>query len=273
MSEDLIMFDRDTHVLKRNRAALHFPNDNAIIYNAANNLISRLDELKVDFSSILVIGYNSVVAKLLKKFLNVKLVVQTDIAEKMIKKAITEDALEDKQSLKIIADEEWLPFSEKSFDVIIDFFTLHWINDLPGALLQIKRTLKPNGFFFASFFGGETLMELKQSIAEAEKKIESKITKRVSPFVDIRQAGSLLQRAGFSNPVVDKDNFAIKFHSVNDLMQTIRRIGETNTLNKRKTTFTRKETFYELEKIYKKNFMSNDNQINATIEILNITAW
>ena len=273
MSEDLVIFNRDAHILKRNRAALRFPNDNTMIYNAANNLVSRLNELKVNFSSILIIGYNSTVAKLLKKFLNVELVVQIDIADQMIKKAIKEDALEEQQSLKIVADEEWLPFSEKSFDIIINFFTLHWINDLPGTLLQIKKALKPNGFFFASFFGGETLMELRQSAAEAENKIENKITKRVPPFVNIQQAGSLLQRAGFSNPIIDKDNFIIKFRSVNDLMHAIRRIGETNILNKRKANFTRRETFCELEKIYKKNFASNNNEIVATIEILNITVW
>ena len=117
------------------------------------------------------------------------------------------------------------------------------------------------------------MIELRKSITEAENKIENRITKRVPPFINIQQAGALLQRAGFTSPVIDRDSFVSKFQNVNSLMQTIRKIGETNILSERKSNFTRKETFLELEKIYKRNFGSSANEINATIEILNVTAW
>ena len=202
MSEELTIINRTAHIIKRNRAALSFPDDNAVINNVANNLVRRLRELKIDFSSVLLIGYNELVANLLRKLLHVKLIIQSDIAEQMIRKAIKDDHLKEKKSLKIVADEEYLPFPEKSFDVVINFLTLHWINDLPGFLLQIKKSLKPNGFFCSSFFGGETLIELRKSITEAENKIENSITKRVPPFINIQQAGALLQRAGFTSPVI-----------------------------------------------------------------------
>ena len=130
MSEELTIFNRTAHIIKRNRAALSFPDDNAVINNVANNLVRRLRELKIDFSSVLLIGYNELVANLLRKLLHVKLIIQSDIAEQMIRKAIKDDHLKEKKSLKILSQGAAIRFLlTRVFD---------YLNLTEGAIVKIK---------------------------------------------------------------------------------------------------------------------------------------
>src|SRR5581483_1839865 len=98
---------------------------------------------------------------------------------------------------------EALPLRDAQFNLIVSALALQFVNDLPGTLLQIRRALKPDGLFLAALLGGETLTELRQSFAEAESEMEGGISPRVAPFAELRDVGALLQRAGFTLPVVD----------------------------------------------------------------------
>src|SRR5215475_11265715 len=114
---------------------------------------------------------------------------------------------------KLVADEEALPFADASLDLVVSALALQWVDDLPGTLVQVRRALKPDGLLLAALLGGDTLTELRQSFAAAEAEIEGGVSPRVAPFVDAREAGALLQRAGFALPVTDVDRVTVRYAS------------------------------------------------------------
>ena len=128
----------------------------------------------------------------------------------------------------VVADEEALPFGDGIFDLVVSALALQFVNDLPGTLVQIRRTLKPDGLFLAALIGGETLTELRQSFAAAESEVEGGVSPRVAPFADLRDLGALLQRAGFALPVTDIDRIIVRYDLAFALMHDLRRMGATN---------------------------------------------
>src|SRR3546814_9753045 len=134
--------------------------------------------------------------------------------------------------LPIVADGELLPFAERRFDLVVSNLILHWANDLPGALAQIQRVLRPDGLFLAAMLGGETLTELRRCLMQAEIDETGGASPRVSPFVDLRDAGALLQRAGFALPVVDGDRITVTYGNALELMTDLRRMGEANEIGR-----------------------------------------
>ena len=140
----------------------------------------------------------------------------------------------------LAADEEWLPFGAGRFDLILSCLSLHWVNDLPGALVQARRALKPDGMFLAAMLGGATLTELRTALAEAEVAGEGGLSPRVSPFADVRDAGDLLGRAGFAMPVVDAEEITVSYPDPFRLMDDLRGMGETNAVRLRRKGFTRR---------------------------------
>ncbi len=173
----------------------------------------------------------------------------------------------------LVADEEALPFAEQSFDLIVSVLSLHAVNDLPGALLQIRRALKPDGLFLAAMFGRGTLRELRASFANAETKIRGGLSPRVSPFADIRGLGSLLQRAGFSLPVTDVERTIMRYRNITKLFSDLRAIGETNALSGRaKTPLTRK-LLGSVVAEYAELYADDDERLPATFEIIFLTGW
>ena len=125
----------------------------------------------------------------------------------------------------VVADEEALPFADASLDLVVSALSLQSVNDLPGALVQIRRALKPDGLFLAALLGGDTLTELRESFAAAETEIEGGVSPRVAPFVDVRDLGALLQRAGFALPVTDVDRLTVRYATPFALMHDLRRMG------------------------------------------------
>src|SRR5690606_33887265 len=133
-------------------------------------------------------------------------------------------------SLRVAGDEEALPFAGGTFDLVMSALALHWANDLPGVLTQIRQTLKPDGLFLAALIGGETLNELRECLALAEAEIAGGASPRIAPFVEVRVLGSLLQRASFALPVTDVDRFTVRYGSLVGLFNDLRRMGATNAL-------------------------------------------
>lgn len=170
-------------------------------------------------------------------------------------------------------DEEVLDLPEASFDLVISNLTLHWVNDLPGALLQIRRVLKPDGYFLAVMLGGETLFELRQSLLLAEAEVTGGASPRVSPFVEIKDAGHLLQRAGFAMPVSDIDRTTVSFAQPLDLMRDLKAMGENNALLERKKTLTGKGVMAHAAAIYREKFADPEGRIPATFDFLHLSAW
>jgi SAM-dependent methyltransferase len=151
----------------------------------------------------------------------------------------------------VAADEEALPFRDGSLDLVVSALALQFVNDLPGALIQIRRALKPDGLFLAAMLGGDTLTELRQSFAEAEAEIEGGASPHVAPFTDVREMGALLQRAGLALPVTDVDRLTVRYSSAFTLMAELRRMAE----------------------IYAERFADRDGKIRATFEIVWLSGW
>ena len=175
--------------------------------------------------------------------------------------------------LVIAADEEALPFRDASLDLVVSALALHFVNDLPGTLVQIRRALKPDGLFLAALLGGDTLTELRQAFAEAEVEIEGGMSPRVAPFPDLRDLGALLQRAGFALPVTDIDRLTVRYSSVFALMRDLRRMGATNALIERRRLPLRRKTLLRMAEIYARRFADADGRLRATFEIVWLSGW
>jgi len=173
----------------------------------------------------------------------------------------------------VAADDEWLPFADESFDLVTSILALHAVNDLPGALVQMRRVLKPDGVFIAAMFGGETLKELRLAFAAAEEATLGGVSPRVAPFADVRDAGALLQRAGFALPVTDVERTVIRYRDVLRLFADLRAIGETNVLADRRSQALSKRTLAAVVQEYRTRSGDSEGRFPATFEIVFLTGW
>ena len=173
----------------------------------------------------------------------------------------------------LAADEELPPFAEESLDLVLSPLALHWTNDLPGALIQINRMLKPDGFFAAAMLGGTTLTELRQCLIAAESEISGGIAPRVSPFADTFDAAGLLQRAGFTLPVADIDRVTVRYDTMFDLMRDLRGMAETNMLAQAPRGAPPRALFMRAVQIYADRFADPDGRIRASFDIIHMAGW
>jgi SAM-dependent methyltransferase len=171
------------------------------------------------------------------------------------------------------AAQEILPFRPEQFDLAISALALQFVNDLPGVLAQIRRALRPDGLLLAAMIGGDTLNELRQCFAAAEAELEGGVSPRVAPFADLRDVGSLLQRAGLALPVTDVDRVVVRYASAFALMADLRRMGATNVLLERRRLPTRRATMLRMAQIYAKRFADADGRIRATFDVIWLSGW
>jgi SAM-dependent methyltransferase len=175
--------------------------------------------------------------------------------------------------LHVVADEEALPLRDASVDLVVSGLALQFVNDLPGTLIQVRRALKLDGLFMAALLGGETLTELRQALAQAEAEIEGGVSPRIAPFVDVRELGALLQRAGFALPVTDVDRVTVRYPTVFGLMHDLRRMGAANALTERRRTPLRRATLLRVAEIYAERFADTDRRVRATFDIVWLSGW
>ena len=173
----------------------------------------------------------------------------------------------------VVADEEALPFADGSLDLIVSALALQSVNDLPGTLVQIRRALRPDGLFLAALLGGDSLTELRQSFAVAEAEVEGGASPRVAPFIDAREAGALLQRAGFALPVTDVERIAVRYASPFGLMADLRRMGATNVLAERRRAPLRRATLRRMVELYADRFADGDGRVRASFDIVWLSGW
>ncbi len=173
----------------------------------------------------------------------------------------------------VVAHEDALPFAPGSLDLIASALTLQTVDDLPGTFVQIRRALKPDGLFLAAIPGGDTLMELRESLAAAEVELKGGLSPRVIPFMDVRDLGGLLQRAGLALPVTDSDRVVVRYASMFNLMRDLRAFGATNPLVARSRSPENRAFFIRAAEIYAERFADSDGRIRATFQILSASAW
>jgi len=181
--------------------------------------------------------------------------------------------LPERRALTLVGDEEMLPVGGEQFDLAVSLLSLQNVNDLPGALVQIRRALKPDGLFIGCLFGGSTLTELRQAFMQAEAEVEGGASPRVAPFADVRDLGSLLQRAGFALPVTDLETVTVRYRDPFSLMRDLRGMGLTNALVDRRKTPLRRETLLRAASVYAERFADPDGRLRATFEMVWLSGW
>ncbi len=169
--------------------------------------------------------------------------------------------------------ENQLALREASSDLIVSNLDLHWVNDLPGFLVQARMALRPDGLFCASMLGGDTLQELRHALIAAESEIRGGAGQRVIPFADVRDLGSLMQRAGFALPVTDVDTLTLTYEHPLSLMHELRGMGETNAMVNRPKTPLRRDVLMRAAEIYQQQFSREDGRVVATFEVMYLTGW
>lgn len=220
MTDPVRVFDRRLVRRRRDRAAATLPRVEPVLAEIADRLLDRLDDTTRRFARALDLGGRGAVAPRLA-VRGVPFVVSADLSPAMARRA---------GPAPVAADEEWLPFAEGAFDLVVAAFSLHWVNDLPGALIQIRRALAPDGLFLAALPALPTLQELRASLTAAEAELRDGLSPRVSPFPELRDGAALLQRAGFALPVADAEDLRLRYRSPLSLLADLRAAGETNAV-------------------------------------------
>ncbi|EUK17541.1 class I SAM-dependent methyltransferase [Commensalibacter papalotli (ex Servin-Garciduenas et al. 2014)] len=222
-----VLFNRKLVRYHRDRAARHSQAVRGIVEACAERLLDRLDDIQRPFKDALEIGGRGVIAPVLQS--RGMSVVSGDLSQRLVSL---------NKVTSVCMDEECFPFKAQSFDLVVASFNLHWVNDLPGALIQIKNILRPDGLFLAAIPILPTLSMLRDIMAEEELELSDRVFPRVSPFPDLRACATLMQRVGFALPVVDKEEVELVYRSAVGLMQDLRFSGETNALVEQKKTFS-----------------------------------
>ena len=173
----------------------------------------------------------------------------------------------------VVADEEALPLKPAGADLIVSLLSLHLTNDTPGTLLQIRRALRPDGLFLGAMAGENTLAELRECLLVAESEIFGGASPRVAPFADVRDAGGLLQRAGFTLPVTDIESYTVRYDSAFALMRDLRAMGMQNMLIGRSRRPLTRHYFMRVAEIYAERFSDPDGRIRATFSFIWMSGW
>lgn len=265
--EQARIFDRRLLRRRRDRSAADLHAHDFLLTEIAERLADRLSDVARTFPLALDLGArDGILARTLKGRGGIETLIQSDAALINVLRAA-------RDGLALVVDEELLPFAPQSFDAVLSNLALHWTNDLPGALAQIRNSLKPDGLFLASLFGAGTLSELRTCLMEAEIAETGGVSPRVSPFADLRDAAGLLQRAGFALPVADLDTVTVTYGDFFALLHDLRGMGEANALINRLKRPTRRAVFARAAAIYQDRFADPEGRLRATFQILFLTGW
>lgn len=173
----------------------------------------------------------------------------------------------------IVAAPETLPLEPESIDLAVSLLAFQEMNDIPGMLIQIRRALKPDGLFLGAFAGSGTLAELRESLLAAETEIRGGASPRVIPFTDVRDAGALLQRAGFALPVADVETVTVRYDSAFGLIADLKAMGAANALIARSRRPATRALFARAAEIYAERFSDPDGRVRATFSIVWMSGW
>ena len=260
------IFDRALLRQRRQRAtSAPLPHPDFLLNRVAHDFAERLSVVKRQFPLALNLGFHTQnLSSVLRPLAQIGSILESEAIANLF---------EQEGGHRIIADDDALPFGEQSFDLAVSGLSLHLVNDLPGALIQIRRALKADGLMLAALLGGQTLHELRQSWLIAEEELTGGVSPRVAPFADVRDLGRLIQRAGFSLPVADTDVVRVTYPSPLALMAEIKGMGASNMLVDRRRVPVTRALLMRAAQIYAERFGLSDGRIPATFEIITLTAW
>ncbi|KAH0550030.1 hypothetical protein KQX54_016960 [Cotesia glomerata] len=269
------VFDRKTKLLQKQRAA-RAPDVKLYDYlkdEIGYRLADRIFDIKREFTNVLELGCGRGHMSKHISADNVKNLLLSDFCPEYLEQVVITENINVK---KQVMDEENFELDENSMDLIISSLNLHWVNDLPGCFGRIIRTLKSDGVFLAAIFGGDTLFELRSSLQLAELERHGGISPHISPFTQIRDVGSLMNRAGFTMLTIDTDEMVIGFPSMFELMTDLKGMGESNagrnrTLHLKRDTMLAAAAIYE--ELYGKAEEDGSKYVPATFQVIYVLGW
>jgi SAM-dependent methyltransferase len=265
MSEDRELFDRALLRRRRARFAGEMGKHEALLAHVAAEIADRISAILRDFPLALDLGaYHGLLGRAIAALPSVGEMIYAESVPALA--ALCPPPA-------VVCDEELLPFKEESLALVVSGLALHRVNDLPGALIQIRRTLRPDGLLMAAALGSRSLYELRQALIEAEAELHGGASPRIAPFADVREYGALLQRAGFALPVTDAEMLTVTYPSPRDLMREIRALGGGNVMAARRKTPLPRGTLERAEEIYRERHRTPEGKIAASFEIVYLMGW
>lgn len=258
-------YDRGLLRQRRARWAARAGEVDFLLRRVADDMAERLEIMRRTFPLAANIGaHHGVLSRRLRQVASVGLMIDVESVPELLAQC---------DGPVVLADEEALPFADACLDLVVSALSLHHVNDLPGTLLQVRRALKPDGLFMAALLGGATLGELGEAWLIAESEITGGASPRVSPSIEVRDLGGLLQRAGFALPVVDSETIRVAYPSALELMREVKAMGASNVLAARRRVPVRRDCLMRAAEIYAERNARDDGRVMATFEVLSVTAW
>ena len=265
MNDERFLFDRKLLRARRARFAHEIKAREFLLAHVAREIAERVELMLRPFPLALDLGaYHGLLGRQVAALPSVGTMIWAE-------SALAFAALCPKPSL--VCDEDLLPFKDASLNLVISGLALHRVNDLPGALVQIRRALAPDGLFIAALLGAGALIELRRALLEAEAETEGGASPRISPFGDVREYGALLQRAGFALPVADAETLEVLYKSPRELMREVRALGGGNVLLARSRKPLSRQTLQRAEELYRARHATPDGRVKASFEIVYLAGW
>lgn len=259
------IFDRALLARRRARVAGGAGEHDFLLQRVADDLAERLEIVRRRFPLAANIGaHHGVLSDRIRGLAGIERIIDVDATTELLRGA---------PDLRVVADEEALPFADASLDLVVSALSMQLVNDLPGTLIQIRRALKPDGLLLAAMLGGATLKELREAWLAAESEVTGGASPRVAPFADVRDMGGLLQRAGLALPVVDSETVTVTYPDPLAAMREIKAMGASNMLVARRRTPVTRRLLLRAAEIYAERFAGQGGRVPATFEILTLTAW
>ncbi len=262
------IFDRDKLIARRQAFARRFAEYDFLRARVSSDLETRVADTPRIFDSMLELGgAGGSLSQALMSQNRAKSAIIADTSGTFLETARAR-GLE-----AVFADPEALPFETERFDLIVSPLILHWVNDLPGALVHIRRALRPDGLFLGALFGAGTLAELREVLGEAETELTGGLSPRVSPLPGLRDMAGLLQRAGFALPVADRDTVTVRYRQPEALFADLKGMGERAAFARGIARPLPRRVLARAMELYKERFSDPDGRVRATFEIVHLSGW
>jgi SAM-dependent methyltransferase len=265
MTDERLLFDRKLLRARRGRFAHEVAAHDSLLAHVAREIAERVALMLRPFPLALDLGaYHGPLGQAVAQLPSVGATIYAESVFELAKLC---------PRPALVCDEDLLPFKDASLNLIVSGLALHRVNDLPGALIQIRRALAPDGLFMAAALGAGALIELRRALLEAEEETQGGASPRVAPFGDVRDYGALLQRAGFALPVADAETLTVAYANPRELMREIRALGGGNVLMARARRPLQRKTLERAEALYRERHALPDGGVRATFEIVYLTGW
>lgn len=265
------LFDRARVAQNRDRASFDYRDYAFLKGRESTQLLERLEDSPRKFAHALDLwAHDGQASEALQQSGNVDHITALEPSPLMVER------LRANQLEALRATDEALPFEPATFDLVASVLSLHWINDLPGLLNQVRTVLKPDGLFLACLFGGGTLNELRTALIEAESEITGGISPRLSPLPTLQDMAGLLQRARFALPVADIERVTVRYEHPMKLLQDLKGMGEQAAFAPRDGQIRRplsRRILARMSEIYADRFSDSDGRVRASFDVVWLSGW